>query len=126
MDVRASKGDPSRDGERKPYLVRLPGFVSDEEVGLAAPLEGSYNSTGVRDFLRNYGEAVIPQQAGTVPKEAVEGRRPCPWGCYEANVACTVGLLWNTCWCRQNGRTCPVAGWWVAGPCLGYWKHGCI
>jgi hypothetical protein len=47
--------------------------------------------------------------------------RACPPGCYAANVACTLGLLWNTCWCND----CPQGGWWVGGVCVGGWELNC-
>jgi hypothetical protein len=68
--------------------------------------------------------------ASTPPSEATESTivpaQRCPWPCYEANVACTGFLLWNTCWCPRGGRTCPEGGWWVGGVCFGYWNLGCI
>ena|SRR5438034_3671613 len=51
--------------------------------------------------------------------------RTCPYGCYEANVACTPPVLWNTCWCTSGGVTCPSSGYWAAGVCLGGWLLGC-
>jgi hypothetical protein len=47
--------------------------------------------------------------------------RACAPGCYVANVACTMPLLWNTCWCND----CPEPGWWVGGACVGGWELGC-
>jgi len=35
-------------GRRPPYRVRLPGFVSDEEVGLGEVLKRATSSVGIR------------------------------------------------------------------------------
>jgi hypothetical protein len=67
-----------------------------------------------------------PQPPVPTPQPPVPAPPRCPVGCYEANVACTGFLLWNTCWCRTDGRTCPTGGWWVGGVCLGFWNLGCI
>lgn len=52
--------------------------------------------------------------------------RTCPAGCYEANVACTPPILWNTCWCYSGGMSCPTGSWWIGGVCVGLWQLGCI
>src|SRR5262245_49438819 len=52
---------------------------------------------------------VSPQTNASAPR--------CPAGCYEANVSCTGFLLWNACFCFQEGRQCAQGGWWVGGGC---------
>jgi hypothetical protein len=36
-----------RQGERKPYRVRLPGFVSDEDVGLGDAIKRATSTVGI-------------------------------------------------------------------------------
>jgi hypothetical protein len=89
--------------------MSMPGFISEALLN-----QNSYY----------YGERNQPARLENDTIVLASGR--CPVGCYEANVACTGFLLWNTCWCPNNGRTCPTGGWWVGGACLGAWQLGCI
>jgi len=46
MTTRAPQ--PRRDQERRPYRVRLPGFVSDEDIGLGDVITKSTSALGIR------------------------------------------------------------------------------
>ena len=48
MNNEASKSGVSRQGERKPYQVRLPGFVSEEDVGLGDAIKRATSTVGIR------------------------------------------------------------------------------
>jgi hypothetical protein len=41
-------GGRTEKGQRKPYRVRLPGFVSDEEVGLGDVIKRATSTVGIR------------------------------------------------------------------------------
>jgi hypothetical protein len=43
-----AKGDGVRRRHRQPYRVSLPGFVSDEEVGLGEVIKRATSSVGIR------------------------------------------------------------------------------
>jgi hypothetical protein len=45
---KASAGETKRQEERQPYRVRLPGFVSDKELGLGDAIKRATYSVGVR------------------------------------------------------------------------------
>jgi hypothetical protein len=91
-------------------VARLPGFTA--EISLRQNDNYHYEANSQQVQLKT--GTIVPAQSR------------CPVGCYEANVACTGFLLWNTCWCRTDGRTCPTGGWWVGGACIGFWQLGCI
>ena len=71
--------------------------------------------------------AASEQLLGQHPELAASDLEPgvasgrCPSGCYEANVACTGFILWNSCWCNH----CPTGGWWVGGACIGGYQWSC-
>jgi hypothetical protein len=44
----ASDGGAAKSGERRPYRVRLPGFVRDEEIGLGDAIKRANASAGIR------------------------------------------------------------------------------
>ena len=48
MDNDQAKNDPADDGERQPYRVRLPGFVTDEHVGLGDVIKRATSALGIR------------------------------------------------------------------------------
>ena len=41
-------GEVGEKGERRPYRVRLPGFVKEEEVGLGDVIKRATSSAGIR------------------------------------------------------------------------------
>jgi hypothetical protein len=43
----ASRSGVSRQGGRKPYRVRLPGFVVDEDVGLGDAIKQATSTVGI-------------------------------------------------------------------------------
>jgi hypothetical protein len=45
---KASAGDAGQREEPRPYRVRLPGFVSDEEVGLGDAIKRTTYAVGIR------------------------------------------------------------------------------
>ena len=42
------KVDESVDSERRPYRVRLPGFISDEDVGLGNIIKRATSAVGIK------------------------------------------------------------------------------
>jgi hypothetical protein len=48
MDEQAAQDTPNKQEERQPYQVRLPGFVSDKEIGLGDVIKRVTSSIGVR------------------------------------------------------------------------------
>lgn len=70
--------------------------------------------------LNEWGEWYLPDPHCPPPQPR------CPAGCYEANVACIAGIVWNACWCYGGAGMCPTGSWWPAGFCIGYWKNDCI
>lgn len=88
--------------------MSIPGFAGEASLN-----QGKHRYSGGNQFT--------PAKVGLVPQQA-----RCPIGCHEANVACLGGLMFNTCWCQRGGGECPEGGWWIAGPCLGFWILGCI
>jgi hypothetical protein len=44
----SSSGVPRQEGRREPYRVRLPGFVSDEDVGLGDAIKRATSTVGIR------------------------------------------------------------------------------
>ena len=47
MDVGRSRSDHNGDKQRKPYRVRLPGFVSDEDLGLGDVIKRATSTAGI-------------------------------------------------------------------------------
>ena len=47
MNDEASRSDVPRQGGRKPYRVRLPGFVSEEDVGLGDAIKRATSTVGI-------------------------------------------------------------------------------
>ena len=47
MNDEASRSGVPRQGGRKPYRVRLPGFVSEEEVGLGDTIKRATSTVGI-------------------------------------------------------------------------------
>jgi hypothetical protein len=43
----ASRGGVPREGRREPYRVRLPGFVSEEDVGLGDAIKRATSTVGI-------------------------------------------------------------------------------
>jgi hypothetical protein len=43
----ASRSDSAREGRREPYRVRLPGFVSDEDIGLGDAIKRATSTVGM-------------------------------------------------------------------------------
>jgi hypothetical protein len=43
-----SGSEAKKSGERRPYRVRLPGFVRDEEIGLGDAIKRATASAGIR------------------------------------------------------------------------------
>jgi hypothetical protein len=43
----ASRSDTPREGRREPYRVRLPGFVSGEDVGLGDAIKRATSTVGL-------------------------------------------------------------------------------
>jgi hypothetical protein len=48
MDEEKPKDDRERKRQTKPYRVRLPGFVSDEDVGLGDVVKRATSTVGIR------------------------------------------------------------------------------
>jgi hypothetical protein len=48
MNDEASRSDTPREGRREPYRVRLPGFVSDEDVSLGDAIKRATSTVGIR------------------------------------------------------------------------------
>jgi hypothetical protein len=46
-DEASRSGVPRQEGGRKPYRVRLPGFVSDEDVGLGDTIKRATSTVGI-------------------------------------------------------------------------------
>jgi len=44
----ATSGDPQRDSARQPFRVRLPDFVSDDDIGLGDVITKSTSGLGIR------------------------------------------------------------------------------
>lgn len=45
---KASTGETAQEQERRPYRVRLPGFVRDEAIGLGDVIKRATYSVGIR------------------------------------------------------------------------------
>jgi hypothetical protein len=48
MQEQETKSDQTEKGERQPYRVRLPGFLTEEEVGLGDVIKRATSSVGVK------------------------------------------------------------------------------
>lgn len=48
MNDEASRSDTLRQGGREPYRVHLPGFVSEEDVGLGDTIKRATSTVGLR------------------------------------------------------------------------------
>lgn len=48
MNTEATNSDYAEKGERQPYRVRLPGFISDEEIGLGDVIKRATSAVGIR------------------------------------------------------------------------------
>jgi hypothetical protein len=48
MDTKKAKGDQSEKQERQPYRVRLPGFISDKDIGLGDTIKRVTSTVGIR------------------------------------------------------------------------------
>lgn len=48
MNTGAAKGSQSDKHERQPYRVRLPGFISDEDIGLGDMIKRATSTVGIR------------------------------------------------------------------------------
>ena len=72
--------------------------------------------------LNEWGEWYLPDPHCPQPKPPPPR---CPAGCYESNVACIAGIVWNACWCYGGNGMCPTGTWWPAGVCIGAWTLGC-
>ena len=48
MNDEASRSDAPREGRREPYRARLPGFVSEEDVGLGDAIKRATSTVGIR------------------------------------------------------------------------------
>ena len=47
MDEEEPRSDYAEKGERQPYRVRLPGFITDDEVGLGDVIKRATSSIGI-------------------------------------------------------------------------------
>ena len=104
--------------------------VDSPDAGGLAPSSDTNPSDSARQAnidlppgLMSLPNEAMPQ-ASIDPTVSAAATSNCPWGCYEANVACTGLIMWNTCWCPTNGMYCPN-NWWAAGVCIGYWQLTC-
>ncbi len=48
MDKEETRSDYSDQGARQPYRVRLPGFITDEDVGLGDVIKRATSAVGIR------------------------------------------------------------------------------
>jgi hypothetical protein len=48
MNKEETRSDHTTKSERQPYRVRLPGFISDEDVGLGDVIKRATSSIGIR------------------------------------------------------------------------------
>jgi hypothetical protein len=48
MQKEETKNDHESMGERQPYRVRLPGFITDGEIGLGDVIKRATSSVGIR------------------------------------------------------------------------------
>lgn len=48
MDSKEPKGEHKAERQRKPYRARLPGFVSDQDVGLGDAIKRATSTVGIR------------------------------------------------------------------------------
>jgi hypothetical protein len=107
------------------------GVGTDEETG-ATPSAAQRESPKdpetdrrVNEYLDQRDKFVADAGVGTSISKETAAPAGCPWGCFEANVACWGFVLWNTCWCPSGLMICPTGGRWVGGACIGFWEIGC-
>jgi hypothetical protein len=48
MNQEEASSDHSEGNERRPYRVRLPGFISDEDIGLGEAIKRATSAVGIR------------------------------------------------------------------------------
>ena len=48
MNSEEKSGDPATNNQRQPYHVRLPGFISDQEIGLGDVIKRATSAFGIR------------------------------------------------------------------------------
>ena len=48
MHQQAAQGEPAEQREHRPYRVRLPGFIRDEEIGLGDVIKRVTSTAGIR------------------------------------------------------------------------------
>jgi hypothetical protein len=48
MKEQETRSDHMEKGERQPYRVRLPGFITEEEVGLGDVIKRATSSVGIK------------------------------------------------------------------------------
>jgi hypothetical protein len=71
MNHKQARGDRAGTSTRQPYRVRLPGFVSDEDVGLGDVIKRVTSTAGIRPC------GGCAQRAATLNRWLVfSGRRP--------------------------------------------------
>lgn len=48
MKQREPKSKSSNETERRPYKVRLPGFISDQDIGLGDAIKSATSAVGIK------------------------------------------------------------------------------
>lgn len=48
MNSEEASGNPAANNQRQPYRVRLPGFISDQEIGLGDVIKRTTSTFGIR------------------------------------------------------------------------------
>ncbi len=48
MQEEGAKNDQAKKSERQPYRVRLPGFITDEDIGLGDVIKRATSAVGIR------------------------------------------------------------------------------
>jgi hypothetical protein len=48
MSAKITKGDATGKTERQPYHLRLPGFITDEDIGLGDVIKRATSSVGIK------------------------------------------------------------------------------
>ncbi len=71
MDAEEAKDGQTNKQERQPYRVRLPGFISDEDVGLGDVIKRATAAVGIRPCGSCEGRATTLNRW-----LAFSGRRP--------------------------------------------------
>jgi hypothetical protein len=71
MNTEEAKKDQTEKIERQPYRVRLPGFITDEDIGLGDVIKRATSAVGIRACEN------CEQRAATLNRWlAFTGRRP--------------------------------------------------